>query len=83
MRHSIVISKNSLAKIYGILTGISFRQARLIYPSLGYVKADMSKYLGETKQVRAIYNKYSDKVIHYGMDGSWIDLGRVSYHEAK
>jgi len=77
------MSKNSLAKKAGVPTGISYRQAREICPGLVYVKADMSKYLATTKSVRAIYNKYSEKVIHYGMDESWIDLGYVSYREAE
>ena len=79
MRHSIVMSKNSLAKKAGVLTGISFRQARQICPSLHYVKADMGKYLAQTKIIRSIFQKYSDTVIPYGMDESWVDLGVISY----
>jgi DNA polymerase-4 len=66
MRHSIVMSKNSLAKTAGVITGISFKQAREICPTLNYVKADYTKYLAETKAAR---------IVPYGMDESWIDLG--------
>ena len=83
MRHSIVMSKNACAKKYGIPTGISFRQARMICPELEYVKADYNKYLGQTKLMRSVYKKYTDKVIPYGMDESWLDLGNVSFDEAK
>ena len=75
MRHSIIMAKNSLAKRAGVLTGISYRQARQICPELVYVKADLNKYLAQTKQVRAIFHRYSDVVVPYGMDEAWIDLG--------
>jgi len=74
MRHSIVMAKNSLAKKAGVITGISYTQARSICPNLSYVVADYSKYLTETKLAREVYYKYSDSVTPYGMDESWIDL---------
>lgn len=74
MRHSIVMSKNALAKKAGVKTGISYSQARQLCPNLEYVKADMRKYLVETKAARAVYLKYSDKIVPYGMDESWIVL---------
>ncbi len=72
MRHSIVMSKNALAKKAGVKTGLSYSQAKQICPNLEYVKADMPKYLAETKAARAVYMKYSDKIVPYGMDESWV-----------
>ncbi|MCL2500272.1 MAG: DNA polymerase IV [Defluviitaleaceae bacterium] len=83
MRHSIVMSKNHLAKKAGVMTGISFRQARKICPKLGYVQADLGKYLEQTKQARAIYYKYTDDVIPYGMDEAWLDMGEMTLREAE
>lgn len=74
MRHSIVMSKNNLAKAAGVLTGLSFFQAKQICPKIQLVSADYHKYLVETKLARNIYLKYSDKIIPYGMDEAWIDL---------
>lgn len=74
MRHNIVMAKNELAKRAGVITGLSFFQAKRICPGLGFVKADMPKYLEETKIARKIYLKYTDDIIPYGMDESWIDL---------
>ncbi len=74
MRHSIVMAKNSLAKKAGVITGISYYQAKQICPGLGYVEADYQKYLNETKTARSIYKKYTDTVIPYGLDEAWIDL---------
>ena len=83
MRHSIVMSKNALAKRLGVKTGLAFAQAKQICPNLSYVKADMPKYLVETKNARAVYLKYTDNIVPYGMDESWIDLGGVSFREAE
>ena len=74
MRHSIVMSKNNLAKSAGVLTGLSYHQAKKICPNLGYIKADYQRYLKETKTARSIYLKYTDTIIPYGLDESWIDL---------
>ncbi|MDD2418331.1 MAG: DNA polymerase IV [Oscillospiraceae bacterium] len=85
MRHSIVMAKNNLAKKAGVITGISFHQAKEICPGLGYVKADYHKYLAETKFARKIYKKYTDTIIPYGLDESWIDLTEtgVSLNDGK
>jgi len=77
MRHSIVMSKNTLAKNAGVLTGISYAQAKQLCPNLGYIKADYQKYLKETKRAREIYLKYTDAVVPYGMDEAWIDLSET------
>lgn len=74
MRHSIVLAKNALAKQAGVISGISFRQAKEICPELEYVKAEYPKYLNETKRAREIYRKYTDAVIPYGLDEAWLDL---------
>ena len=81
MRHSIVMSKNSIAKKAGVITGISFRQAKQICPNLAYVKADMAKYLAQAKIIRNIARKYSDIITPYGIDESWIDLGKLTFNE--
>lgn len=85
MRHSIVMAKNSLAKKAGVITGISFFQAKQICPNLSYIKADYKKYLKETKYARSIYSKYTDTIIPYGMDEAWIDLSKndITMNEAK
>jgi DNA polymerase-4 len=79
------MAKNNLAKKAGVLTGISYYQAKQICPELGYIKADYPKYLKETKFARTIYLKYTDTIIPYGMDESWVDLTEtgVTMNEAR
>jgi DNA polymerase-4 len=74
MRHSIVMAKNGLAKAAGVITGISYYQARKICPGLSYVSADYFRYLEDAKRAREVYLKYTDTILPYGMDESWIVL---------
>ena len=84
MRHSIVMSKNALAKRAGVRTGLSYFQAKQICPDLKYVKADMPKYLVETKNAREVYRKYTSKIVAYGMDEAWLVFENdVTLDEAK
>ena len=84
MRHSIVMSANSAARKYGVRAGLRYADARQLCPALKYVTADMAKYLVEAKAAREVYRKYSDKIIPYGMDESWIFLDDgVTWHEAR
>jgi len=82
MRHSIVMSKSAAAKKAGVQTGISFRQAKKICPTLEYIQADLGKYLVQTKLTRGLFYKYTDIVIPYGMDEAWLDMGEIPLAEA-
>ena len=83
MRHRIVMSANSIARNYGVRAGLSFTDARLLCPSLRYVTVDDNKNLTEAKAAREVYYKYSDTVIPYGLDESWLILeDGVTWHEA-
>jgi len=84
MRHSIVMSANSVARKFGVRAGLRFADARKLCPTLKYVTADMPKYLVETKATREVFLKYSEKTIAYGLDESWIFLEEgVTWHEAR
>ena len=58
MRHSIVMSANSIARKFGVRAGLRFSDAKKLCPPLKYVTADMPKYLKETKAAREVYSKY-------------------------
>jgi DNA polymerase-4 len=62
---------------------MSYYAARQLCPQLVYVKADMEKYLAETKQIRAVYANYTDTVIPYGMDEAWLKLPDSSWKEGE
>jgi len=72
-----------MAKRYGIRAGLRFADALKLCPSLQRVNVDEAKILAETKAIREVFYKYTDKIIPYGLDESWLvmDAG-VSLHEA-
>jgi len=74
MRHGIVLSKNDLAKGYGVITGEPVTHARKKCPILAIIKPDYDKYLKYAKLAREIYYKYTDTVIPYGLDEAWLDF---------
>ena len=83
MRHGIILAKNDLAKKSGVMTAESIYAAKQKCPNLTTVMADYPKYVKYAKLAREIYSQYSDDVIHYGLDESWVVLtGRVSNIES-
>ena len=73
-RHGIVLTKNQVAKKFGIQTGMSLMEARRLCPSLVTVQSDMPLYLRFSKEFREILSQYSDCVEPYGLDEAWVEL---------
>ncbi|MEG1525801.1 MAG: DNA polymerase IV [Clostridia bacterium] len=73
-RHGIILTKNQLAKRYGIQTGQAIWQAKQQCPDLVCVPPDYELYVRFSKRLRQIYEEYSDRVESFGLDEAWIDL---------
>lgn len=73
-RHGIVLTKNAIAKQYGIKTGESLMEARKKCPGLITVKANMPLYLRFSRSFREILCQYSSAVESYGLDEGWLSL---------
>jgi len=73
-RHGIVLTKNLIAKRYGIQTAMSLAEARRLCPSLVTVQADMPLYLRFSQEFREILSSYSNRVEAFGWDEAWVDL---------
>lgn len=73
-RHGIVLAKNMIAKQAGIKTGDVFWQAKQKCPNLVELPADFSAYLDVSKQVRKIYERFTDRVEAFGIDECWLDV---------
>ena len=73
-RHGIILTKNPLAKKYGVKTGEAIWQARQKCPELICVPPDFALYSRFSKKMRRIYEQYSNRVEAFGLDESWIDL---------
>ncbi len=74
-RHGIVLAKNIIAKQFGVKTGDVYWQARQkCGAGLVEVEAEFSAYIKASKQVRKIYEDYTDRIEAYGIDECWLDV---------
>ena len=74
-RHGIVLAKNMLAKKAGVNTGDVYWEARQKCGNmLVEVQADFAEYLKVSKEVRKIYEDYTDRIGAYGIDECWLDV---------
>ncbi|MGJ4851416.1 DNA polymerase IV [Bacillota bacterium Meth-B3] len=73
-RHGIVLTKNQIAKKFGIQTGEAIWQAKQKCPSLVVVPPDYDLYVHFSEKMRAIYAQYTDRVEAFGLDENWIGL---------
>ena len=73
-RHGIILAKNESAKKYGIVTAETIWQARRKCPDLILLPPHRERYSAYSKQINAIYCRYTDLVEPFGIDESWLDI---------
>ena len=73
-RHGIILTRNPLARRYGVKTGEAIWQAKQKCPQLVCVPPDYPLYVRFSGKMRAIYEQYSPRVESFGLDEAWIDL---------
>lgn len=78
-RHGIILTKNALAKKYGVKTGEAIWQAKQKCPDLVCVPPDFELYMRFSGKMRRIYEQYSSRVEAFGLDESWIDLTQAGF----
>ena len=73
-RTGIILTKNHIAKKYGVETGEAIWQAKLKCPNLICLAPNYQLYNEYSKQLREIYQKYTDRVESFGIDECWLDV---------
>lgn len=73
-RHGIILTKNQIAKKYGIKTGMVNWEAKLLCPDLVIITPHYEQYIKYSKMAREIYSRYTDKIEPFGMDECWLDM---------
>lgn len=73
-RHGIILTKNQIAKDYGVKTGEVIWQAKQKCPELITVKPNYDIYLSYSKAAHLIYEKYTDRIESFGIDECWLDV---------
>ena len=72
-RKGIVLTKNYVAKKYGIKTGETLYQARQKCPDLIVFPPDFKKYQKFSRLAREIYADFTDYIEPFGLDEAWLD----------
>ncbi len=78
-RHGIVLTKNYIAKAYGVSTGEAIWQAKQKCPELVVVQPNFPLYMAYSKRLRKIYESYTDRVEAFGLDESWMDMSQPGF----
>ena len=73
-RHGIILTKNLIAKGYGVKTGEAIWQAKQKCPGLIVVPPDYKTYLYFSSEARRIYGCYTDLIEAFGIDECWLDV---------
>lgn len=73
-RHGIILTKNLIAKGYGVRTGEAIWQAKQKCPGLIVVPPDYKTYLYFSSEARKIYGCYTDLIESFGIDECWLDV---------
>lgn len=74
-RHGIVLTGNERAKkFYGIKTGMSLADARLLCPQLVIMPPNYPRYIRFSQMLRRIYSDYTDMIEPFGLDECWLDV---------
>ena len=74
LRHGIVLAKSEEAKAFGVKTGEPIWQAQRKCPNLLIVPPHFDTYIKYSKEVRALYSRYTDLIESYGIDECWLDI---------
>ena len=77
-RHGIVLTKNQIAKKYGVKTGVALVEARRYCPDLISLPPNYPLYLKYAHLLREIYSEYTDRQEPFGLDESWLDLSPIA-----
>ena len=78
-RHGIILTKNTIAKRFGVKTGEAIWQAKQKCPDLVCVPPDFPLYVRFSGKMRQIYEQYSSRVESFGLDEAWIDLTQPGF----
>lgn len=84
-RHGVVLAKNYTAKDAGIAVGDTVWEAKMKCPDVVCAGVRMSLYRKISKQVKAIYKEYTQRVESFGVDEAWLDVTNQvhSFEEAE
>ena len=78
-RNGIILTKNDIAKKFGVATGEPIWQAKDKCPDLICIYPDMPLYEKYSKQMREIFKKYTFLIEGMGLDECWLDISASAH----
>lgn len=78
-RHGIVLAKSEKAKRAGVKTGMAVWEAYRLCPDIVIVPPHFKKYLAASREVRKIYDRFSDKIEPFGLDECFMDISGMQW----
>lgn len=75
----IVISRNNMAGMLGVMDGQVISQARLNCPGLAVLPPDFRRYLNYSNRLRAICADYTDTIEAIGLDELFLDVSACQF----
>lgn len=73
-RRGVISTCNYPARKYGVRSAMATAQAMKLCPHLTLVKGRMDVYVEESKRIRSILNRYSDKIEPLSLDEAYLDV---------
>ena len=73
-RHGIILAKSEGAKLLGVKTGQTIREAKDLCPDLILIPPDFPSYVKYSKSLFELYTSYTDRVESFGLDECWLDV---------
>lgn len=73
-RHGIVLAKSEEAKRCGVKTGDVIWEAKRKCPNIIIRPVRFGEYVRQSRAVRDIYARYTDRIEPYGIDECWLDV---------
>ncbi len=74
LRKGIVLAKSENAKRMGVKTGMAIWEAKRVCPEIEIVPTEYDAYEKYSKQVQAIYYRFTNQVESFGIDECWLDV---------
>ncbi|PKF51822.1 DNA polymerase IV [Enterovibrio nigricans] len=73
-RRGVISTCNYIARKFGVRSAMATAHALKLCPNLTVVRGDMDKYKEVSRQIRAIFERYTDKIEPLSLDEAYLDV---------
>ncbi|KXF79814.1 DNA polymerase IV [Enterovibrio coralii] len=77
-RRGVISTCNYIARKFGVRSAMATAHAKKLCPNLTVIRGDMNKYKAVSRQIRAIFERYTDKIEPLSLDEAYLDVSDCS-----